>query len=155
MSDLRFAVIGENGMYVKPMPISCEEIRLEPADDSFDVTGIRNGFSGSMSATLVSVDHEAIRDLFGDARQPTYDIAFECSITKGLYRHDRVWRYRMERKGDKSNRRRRRRKSVSSVSSVRRTVLHNATVRVEDKLSDGVLPRYDITFDQKRASPCL
>ena len=144
MSDLQFAVIGKDGFYVRPVPIDCDEVRLEPVDNSFDATYMRNEFSGSLSTTLVAVDFCYIRNLFEDARQPTYDIAFERPVTKGLYRHDRVWRYRMERKGDKSNRRRRRRKSVSSV---RRTVLHNATMSVNDRLSDSVLPKYDVTFD--------
>lgn len=146
MSDLQFAVVGEDGIYLRPVPIDCDEIRVEPVDDSFDVTGMRNGYSGTFSTTLVAVDRKTIRDLFGDARQSTYDIAFEHSVAKGLYRYDRVWRYRMERKGDKSNRRRcSRHKSL--VSTKTKTVLRNATMRVEDKLSEHVLPRYDVTFD--------
>lgn len=146
MSDLQFAVIGKDGVYVKPMPIDCGEIRVEPVDDSFDVTGIRNGFSGSLSTTLVAVDFCYIRNLFEDARQSTYDIAFERSVAKGLYRYDKVWRYRMERKGDRSNRRRcRRHKNL--VSTKTKTVLRNATVRVDDRLSDSVLPMYDVAFE--------
>lgn len=143
MSDLHFGVIGEDGIYVRPMPIDCEEIRVE-------ASGNEPYWGGSMSSTLtvdlVSVDHDAIRDLLGDARRSTYDIAFEHSVTKWLYRHDRVWRYRMERKGDKSNRRRRRRHK-NLVSTKTKAVLRNATIHVDDMLSEHVLPRCDVTFD--------
>ena len=38
MSDLQFGVVGKDGVYVRPVPIDCDEIRVELVDDSFDVT---------------------------------------------------------------------------------------------------------------------